>query len=103
MSEVPQRIEVDGSSVAFTWEDGEVSRFSAAELRAACECAICREPQGMEATRAVLAGADPVTVDDARLVGGYAIAFTFAPDGHGTGIYPFQRLRSLASGSDASN
>lgn len=103
MTEVPQRIEVDGSTVTFTWEDATVSRFTAAALRGACECATCREPAGMEQTRAVLGGDQPVSVVDARLVGGYAVTFTFSPDGHGTGIYPFDRLRSLPSESNPSS
>jgi DUF971 family protein len=98
MSVMPERIEVDGDLVIFTWDDGGSSRFSAADLRAACQCASCREPSGMAATSAVLSGPDRVTITDARLVGGYAVAFTFAPDGHGTGIYPFERLHSMPPG-----
>lgn len=100
---IPERIEVEGDAVTFTWEDGFVATLSARVLRAACECAVCREPGGAAATRALLEGDTPVTIADARLVGGYAVQFTFAPDGHGTGIYPFERLRSLASASDASS
>lgn len=98
---VPERIEVDGDRVAFTWEDGLTTTLTARALRAACECAVCREPQGAAAVAAVLRSGERVTISDARLVGGYAVQFTFAPDGHGTGIYPFERLRSLAS--DASS
>lgn len=94
---VPARIEVDGgASVTLTWEDGSTSIFSAAELRAACQCANCREPAGEEATRLVLAGVAPVTIEDTSLVGGYALSFVFGPDGHGTGIYPFGVLKQLA-------
>ena len=97
--EVPERIEIEGGSgVEFTWPDGAVTRLTAAELRAACQCASCREPDGMERTAAVLAGAVPVTIAEAKLVGGYAINFVFGPDGHGTGIYPFTSLRSLQDG-----
>jgi DUF971 family protein len=49
----------------------------------------------MQRTTAVLAGPVAVTIAEAKLVGGYAINFVFAPDGHGTGIYPFTGLRSL--------
>jgi DUF971 family protein len=51
----------------------------------------------------LLEGDVAVAVRTARLVGGYALALTFDPDGHDTGIYPFGLLRSLAdedSGGD---
>lgn len=93
--DTPTRIEVEeGSRVILTWEDGAESRWTAAELRGACQCASCREPAGAEQTAAVLGGPVPVTISEARLVGGYAISFVFGPDGHGTGIYPFESLRS---------
>lgn len=94
---VPQRIEVDGgTTVTLTWEDGSTASFTAAELREACQCAACREPAGEEATRLVLDGVAPVTIEEASLVGGYAINFVFGPDGHGTGIFPFVELKHLA-------
>jgi|TARA_B110000263_G_C15272402_1_gene494167 DUF971 family protein len=36
----------------------------------------------------------PITIEDAQLVGNYAIRFTFS-DGHSTGIYTWDYLRSL--------
>ncbi len=94
--EVPARIEVeDGLTVTLTWEDGSSTRLSADLLREACQCAACREPDGEAATTAVLTGPTPVTITDAALVGAYAVNFSFAPDGHQTGIFPFDRLRSL--------
>jgi DUF971 family protein len=96
--ETPERIEVEGGSeVTLTWSDGTVTRLTAEELRASCQCASCREPDGMERTAAALAGPTPVTISEAKLVGGYAINFVFAPEGHGTGIYPFTVLRAMPS------
>jgi len=87
--DVPQRIEVgDGAGVTITWGDDRVDRLSAAILRSACPCAACRG----------VAGAPPGTsVRTVRAVGGYAIAVTFAPDGHAAGIYPFDLLRLLGT------
>jgi DUF971 family protein len=94
---VPQRIEVSGGSeVAITWEGGTTTTHAASQLRAACQCAECREPSGQERTEAVLAGPDPVTITGATIVGNYAINFVFGPDGHGTGIFPFPALHALA-------
>lgn len=96
--EVPARVEVDGGKVLIlTWADGSVDSIDAAALRAACECAACREPAGAAATRSALAVPELIEITDVRLVGAYAIGFSFAPDDHHTGIYPFDRLRALGS------
>lgn len=96
MTASPLRIEVEqGSHVHITWDDDERTTIEARTLRGACMCAGCREQAGGRATEAVLAGSLPITIEDAELVGGYAMKFVFGPDGHGTGIYPFEVLRSL--------
>lgn len=87
--EMPQRIEVqNGAEMTITWEDDRVDRFSAAILRSACPCAGCRE---------VATAVPNTTIDEVRMVGNYAIGVTFGPDGHATGIYPFDLLRSLGA------
>jgi DUF971 family protein len=92
----PERIEViEGVELVITWDDGTVASLDAAGLRAACQCASCREEAGLQQTALVLAGPVPVTITDAQLVGGYAVSFVFAPDGHGTGIYPYEALYAL--------
>lgn len=85
----PTSIEVDGAVVRVSWEDDRTDVLSAGALRAACPCAGCREPAPRRG------GDGPVEVRDARLVGGYAVNFVFAPDGHATGIFSFSLLRSL--------
>lgn len=93
---VPERIEVvEQAQVILTWEDETTSVLTAAQLRGACQCAECREEPGRRQTERVLSGPEPVTIEDARLVGGYAINFVFGPDHHATGIFPFPALRSL--------
>lgn len=97
--EVPARIEVvGGDRVELTWPDGHVQELSARALRAACPCATCRDPAGAERTALTLAGPVPVSITGAKLVGDYAINFVFAPDGHHTGIFAFDHVRSLESG-----
>jgi ATP-binding protein involved in chromosome partitioning len=94
---VPERIEVaDRRQVILTWPDGATFEMTAAQLRGACQCAECREESGRRATERVLNGPAAVTIEDARLVGGYAINFVFGPDRHATGIFPFAALRRLA-------
>jgi ATP-binding protein involved in chromosome partitioning len=89
----PTKIEVEGGSVRVEWDDGRSDVMSAAELRLACPCAGCREPGVRE--RLAAAGLSGVSVTGARLVGGYAVGFTFGPDGHATGIYSFSLLRTI--------
>lgn len=93
--ETPERIEVDdGRVLILSWPDGAVTRVAAASLRAACECAACLGPEG---TASWMGDAAKIRILDARVVGAYAVNFTFGPDHHGTGIYPFERLRRLGT------
>ena len=95
--DVPERIEVEeGTRVLITWGDDEITELTARQLRRACPCAGCREPDGRARIEAVLGGPAPVTISDARLVGGYALGFSFAPDGHSTGIFSFDVLKGLS-------
>jgi len=97
--DVPGRIEIEeGTRVLITWEDDEITTLTARQLRRACPCAECREPDGHARIDAVLGGPAPVTISDATLVGGYALGFTFAPDGHSTGIFSFDVLKGLDEG-----
>ena len=41
-----------------------------------------------------------VVIDGAHLVGSYALGLTFAPDGHRTGIFPFDLIASLGGAYD---
>ena len=91
--DVPERIEVEsGAALVLTWPDGTVTTVPAPALRAACECATCLGPGGYASW---IGDAGTVRILNAALVGAYAINFTFAPDDHHTGIYPFDRLRAL--------
>lgn len=68
------------------WDDGATTTITALRLRAACPCAGCRD--GAE-------HADRATIEDARVVGDYALGVTFGPDHHATGIFPYDLLRDL--------
>ena len=91
----PLRIEVsDGLLLEIEWPDGALTRMSAPELRAFCQCAGCRELSTEQRTAEVHSAA---TIDSAALVGSYAVSFVFGPDGHGAGIYPFIELKAYQS------
>ena len=76
--------------VRITWDDGHVGEYGETYLRGYCPCALC---QGHGTQRRF------IEVPDAKLtgmagVGNYAIEFHWQ-DGHSTGIYTFDYLRSL--------
>lgn len=78
------------------WEDGHQSSYQGAALRWACPCAECRGEMGSggRLDSAKELPAEELTVQDARLIGQYAVALSFA-SGHSTGIYTFRYLRGL--------
>jgi DUF971 family protein len=88
------------------WSDGRCSHYALVYLRRRCPCAACRtrkpEPEPEPASTG---GAFSLTVlpqgaehaaefTAAALVGNYALRIDWA-DGHKTGIYDFQYLRSI--------
>jgi DUF971 family protein len=95
----PARIEIEGGTqMLLVWQNGTEQRFSAQELRAACPCAGCRVPEGEQRIAVLLRGPIEVEIGDAKLVGSYGINLTFRPDGHRTGIFSYDYLRSLQAG-----
>lgn len=85
----------DKRTLALDWADGARSLLDVRALRLACGCAHCVD----EWTGAALLSTDSVPEDvlpvSIQPVGRYAIQIAWS-DGHDTGIYPFERLRSLA-------
>ena len=76
--------------VRITWNDGHIGEYEETYLRGYCPCAMC---QGHGSQRQF------ISVPEAKLqeihgVGNYAIEFRWH-DGHSTGIYTFEYLRSL--------
>ncbi len=82
------------------WADGHTSRYGLPALRSECPCAVCR--QGREDARSnpfrVLAAGEgtpeAAELRDAEPIGRYAVRLVWG-DGHQTGIYAFDYLRSI--------
>lgn len=98
---VPTRIKLaaGNDTLSIEWADGHASTYSYRDLRDRCPCATCTEkgaaspqPPGL----LPLAGTRPLKPERAELVGRYALQI-FWNDGHSTGIYSFDYLRSLCS------
>ena len=91
----PARIEQRGSrALGITWLDGGESVLDVRALRLACGCAQCVDEwsgQGRLDEASVPQDVHPLRIES---VGRYAIQIEWS-DGHGSGIYPFQRLRAL--------
>jgi DUF971 family protein len=84
----------DGKRLRIVWRDGHVSEYRPREIRLACPCAGCVD----EYTGRPLLDPDSVEADINPLaieyVGRYALKFTW-PDGHDTGMFPWDLLRGL--------
>lgn len=87
----PERIERLGeTTLKISWKDGHESHYTWTGLRAACPCAACRE------ATAPIPDAAEVRPLEIQPVGRYAIHIRFN-DGHGTGIFSYEYLRSLCN------
>jgi len=84
----------DARTLSVLWEDGHRDDFDVRDLRLACRCALCIEEMS---GRQLL---DPKTVRPdvsprvISSIGNYAIGIDWN-DGHNSGIYSFDHLRSL--------
>ena len=94
-----------GAGVDITWSDGHASHYDFAFLRDHCPCATCNDEREKKsafasagpasAAAAVLPMFKPrATAKAATPVGNYAIQLTFS-DGHATGIYSYDQLRTI--------
>jgi DUF971 family protein len=87
------------------WEDGSSAFYPVAYLRRMSPSADMRElrqEQERNPLTVLPAGAcrtGPLVVEDAELVGNYAIRLRFS-DGHHTGIYSWEYLRTLKPAAD---
>lgn len=100
----PKSVELTPKEVRVTWDDGHQSCHSAARLRRECPCATCRtEREKLEGKSKkglqlrVLSERAPAVAEAQLLewhpIGRYALGFRFN-DGHATGIYAYDFLRS---------
>jgi DUF971 family protein len=76
------------------WDDGHVSAYAAHYLRQRCPCAGCVDEWTGEKRIALGTIPTDLKIRSIDIVGQYALNFVWS-DGHSTGIYSFQTLRSL--------
>ncbi len=93
---VPQTLRAlrEQHQLEVVWPDERVDRLSYYGLRCACPCAVCiDEITGRQLLRPENVPAD-VEAKAVAFVGNYALKIDWS-DGHSTGIYTWDRLRSL--------
>ncbi len=95
----PKNIKLAGGNDALTieWSDGHKGAYPYRYLRDKCPCATCTEsgpPRAAAPNLLPILGVKPLKPLRAELVGRYALQIHWN-DGHSTGIYSFDFLRSL--------
>jgi DUF971 family protein len=97
----PTKLELDADGqLRIHWSDGQVRVYSAGQLRDGCPCATCREKRKKEAESPTqlriltLEETVPLSIHSMKPVGNYAYSIAFS-DGHDTGIYALELLRTL--------
>ena len=93
----PANVQIIGNEVAIVWDDGAESYFGFEQLRAASPSASNQGERDILGNQ--YGGNGPkrfpgVQVVGYERVGNYALRFDFS-DGHNTGLYSFDYLRSL--------
>jgi prepilin-type processing-associated H-X9-DG protein len=98
----------NGTGVDIAWADGHASHYDFPYLRDECPCATCNDER---VKKAAFASAGPASAaalpmfkskpgaKAATVVGNYAIQITFT-DGHATGIFSYEHLRSICPCAD---
>ena len=101
----PVSLKREGDGLKIEWADGTTTFTTCRHLRGSCPCAGCTEERAKPAdpfrvlSPQEVAAGPPVPVS-VKPVGYYAYQFTWN-DGHDTGIYTLDYLRSLANTSPA--
>jgi len=96
----PVSLKNSGAALVIEWNDGVQHSLPWRLLRIECPCATCREkrsqplPPPTQLPVLNVAEARPMTALGMKPVGNYAYGIDFS-DGHNTGIYSFETLRSL--------
>ena len=95
MIEPIQIVEESSARLSIKWSDGNETTYEAATLRRSCPCASCvNEWTGQKILDDSQIG-DNMSFTHISIVGRYALNFHFS-DGHDTGIFSFDYLRSLS-------
>jgi DUF971 family protein len=84
----------DPRTLGIEWTDDKKSLFDVVDLRRRCPCAVCVDEWTNQRILKPEQVSDEIRPTKISSVGRYALKIEFN-DGHGTGIYTFEMLRSL--------
>jgi DUF971 family protein len=102
----PVDIQQIGDELAIKWDDGAESFVTLEKLRRSCPCAGCKGETDVMGNvyKAPLKPLSPAAFKLVRIgtVGGYAVQPQWA-DGHSTGLFSFDYLRSVANSPENSS
>lgn len=95
----PTKIKIDDGFLKLTWDDNSSDQISLNYLRDECPCANCKGEtillKTMRPARQNKNAPGRYDITKIKVVGGYAIKISWK-DGHDTGIYSWQYLKTLA-------
>jgi DUF971 family protein len=104
---IPKDVKVrvsTGEGLDIAWADGHRSHYDFAYLRDECPCAMCDDQRRKKQDFAARAHGEPAPTlpmfkprpgaRAAKTVGNYALQIDFS-DGHATGIYSYEHLRTI--------
>lgn len=89
----------DDGGLRILWPDGHKSYFKARSLRGYCPCAYCVDENTGRPLLDRTKIPESIIIKRVESVGRYAVSFHFS-DGHGSGIYAFNRLRGFCECSE---
>jgi DUF971 family protein len=102
-----------GAGVDITWADNHTSHYDFSYLRDECPCATCNEKRDQEqqhpgsksapiSSPALPMFKPKIRAQSATQVGNYAVQINFN-DGHNTGIFSYEHLRTICPCSDCAS
>jgi DUF971 family protein len=102
LSTDPEHIAISKSKgIEIDWKDGHHSRFGLVYLRDKCPCAVCTGSHGTPPRPPDSANPFPmfkpaIKMENVEPIGGYAFRIYWT-DGHSSGIYSYDHLRSICN------
>ena len=100
----PKQIKIkDKTNLSITWQDDKVTIIPLKYLRDECPCASCKGETILLRTyrppKPTVFSENMYKISNINIVGGYAIQITWK-DGHDTGIYSWEYLKTLEDGME---
>ena len=97
---IPKLVTKDSlENLRIVWNDDKECIYNLRELRANCQCALCKHEMTGEKLISLENISKDINLVKVEVVGNYALHFTWS-DSHTTGIYSYEYLRKLCFTAD---